>query len=1058
MATVSDVSTWGRQIADAVLERLSRRPALPEATYRLQFQGGQFGFRDAARIASYLADLGISHVYASPYLKTSSAASHGYAVVDYSSLHSALGGEEEYRAMVRALSERRVGQILDIVPNHMSAAPGENLWWDDVLENGPSSPYAHAFDIDWRPVKEELRDKVLLPLLGDQYGRVLESGELRLEYHEGAFSVHYFQARLPLDPSTYPIILTHRLDELRQVLPADSEDLLELESIRTALEYLPKREDTAPDRVAERQREKEIVKSRLRRLSERSRPVAEHIQRALKDFNGTKGDPHSFDLLDKLLDAQAYRLSHWKAASDEINYRRFFDVNDLAAVCMEEATVFEKAHRFVFDLLVRGDLAGLRLDHIDGLFDPLEYLWRLQWGYVRALGQAEYGRWGERRSGADGDWPEWRETEPWFLRAVWERLGGICPWVVFPQLRPPEEVPPAEASFHGAARPRGTAPPAVPLYVVVEKILGPEEPLPDEWPVAGTTGYDFLNFVNRLFVDPQGLRQMAKTYDRFVQREADFREVAYRSKSLILRTSMSSELLQLAHRLNRISEKDRRSRDFTLNTLRTTLREIIACFPIYRTYIRRGKVSERDREVIRRTVAQAKRRNPAMDAGAFDFVRDVLLLEQPAELDEAGRREREYFLGRFQQVTSPVIAKGVEDTAFYRYYPLASLNEVGGDPSKSAISVEGFHQENLAQRRNRPRSLIATTTHDTKRSEDVRARINVLSELPHYWRKAVNRWARLNARHRRDVEGQPAPSRNDEYLFYQTLLGVWPLEPPDDEGHRQLIQRMQTYMWKAIHEAKERTSWISPHAEYDEAVSQFVAATLSSSSKNRFLAEFRAFHERIVDAGLYTALSQVVLKFLSPGVPDLYQGQEIWDFSLVDPDNRRPVDFELRRRMLADLERQAGRREERLLDLARRLGRSPRDPRLKLFVTRRCLEFRRRHAELFHTGQYLPIAAEGARAEHVCAFAWREAGDAPGGRWAIVVAPRLLARLTGISEGAAAALPPLGEVWRDTCLNVAELPGRPFKNLFTGRTCRFEDSRLPLSTILADFPVAVLSG
>ena len=602
----------------------------------------------------------------------------------------------------------------------------------------------------------------------------------------------------------------------------------------------------------------------------------------------------------------------------------------------------------------------------------------------------------------------------------------------------------------------------LPLYVVAEKILAAQESLPEQWLLAGTTGYDFLNSVSGLFVEPSGLGSLTSLYGRFIDQRREFREVAHESKVLILRTSMASDLQLLAHRLNRISEQHRRSRDFTLNTLRVALREILACFPVYRTYICGDRAADRDRQVICRAVAQAKRRNPVTNAAVFDFIRDVLCLEAPLDLDEAGCRERELFVGRFQQVTSPVMAKGIEDTAFYRYFPLASLNEVGGDPGRGATAVEEFHRHNLARQSAWPGSLIATTTHDTKRSEDTRARINVLSEVPHLWRAAVNRWARLNRRRHREVDGQPAPSRNDEYLFYQSLVGVWPLEPPHGRSLGDLADRLVAYMEKATREAKVHTSWINPNAEYDAAMREFVAAVLDENPKNRFPAEFRRFHEQVVNWGLYGALSQVLLKLTSPGVPDMYQGQELWDFSLVDPDSRRPVDFELRRKTLARLQKSVGRGQRSLLPLARELAQNPRDPRLKLFLTWRTLQFRRRHAELFQQGEYLPLEARGTRARHVCALAWQTvSAPAPDRPIVIVVAPRFIAQLTPAPQDSQTTPPPVGRaVWEDTHLIVPGLESlsTPLRNLFTGQVHSPDDSPLWLERLLSDFPVALLTN
>ncbi len=666
-----------------------------------------------------------------------------------------------------------------------------------------------------------------------------------------------------------------------------------------------------------------------------------------REFNGTADDPASFDRLDRLLNAQVYRLSYWKAASDEINYRRFFDISELAAVCTEDPPVFDATHRLIFELLARGAVDGLRIDHIDGLYDPLDYLQRLQQGFVRALGRAAFEKLQAERIGPtspiqDGapasSAPSWDAVEPQLLAEVRQAAEADQP---------------------------------LPLYAVVEKILGPQEPLPAEWPCAGTTGYDALNQLNRLLVDTAGFQELTKIYERFIGERLDFHEVAYRSKLLILRIAMSSELQLLAHQLNRLSERHRRCRDFTLNTLRLALREILACFPVYRTYIRHGEVSEQDRQIIFRATAQAKRRQPAMDPAALDFIRDVLVFEQPPHLDVAGRVERELFVGRFQQTTSPLVAKGIEDTAFYVYFPLASLNEVGGDPNKPSLTLDEFHRENLGRAARQPGALVSTTTHDTKRSEDVRARLAVLSEVPHVWKTAVNHWARLNRRHRRDVDGLPAPSRDDEYLFYQTLIGTWPLESPNHRQREAYLARIQQYMEKAIHEAKVRTSWINPNAEYETAVREFVAAALAEQPRNRFLAELRAFVERILNWGLYNALSQTLWKLTMPGVPDIYQGQELWDFSLVDPDNRRPVDFARRSELLAGLEAEVAKGAEPLLQLAGELARDPRDPRAKLFVTWRLLQFRQRHADLFRDGEYLPVTATGGRASHLCAFAQR---------------------------------------------------------------------------------------
>ncbi len=885
----------------------------------------------------YLHALGITHVYASPYLKARPGSDHGYDVCGHDELNPELGGADGYAALVQALRDHRTGQILDVVPNHMSTCD-ENAWWHDVLENGMISPFATFFDIDWHPVKTELANKVLIPILGQQYGEVLESGQLRIEHREGGFFLRYYDHVLPLEPKTTVPMLVHRIEELRSRLGEDAPAMEEFESVLTSLEHLPPQTATSPEAVVERHREKEVIKRRLRDLEATSPEIREYIDWNLDDFNGTTDDPASFDRLDAILNAKPYRLSYWRVASDEINFRRFFDINELAALCMESPAVFWRTHGLVTRLAAQGDVAGLRIDHIDGLYAPEQYLWRLQWTYLAELARAAWERLatfdesgdpgrneGERNgaretadrndratpgaseagttwAGSSTNGRNWQTDGPTILLELCRRLELPLPegpdWaaVFGPHASAPVEAIEGMRASAAERSPQGR----LPLYVLVEKILGPNEPLPESWPVAGTTGYDFIADAGGLLIDPAGLKQLTKHYGRFSGQTRDFDSVVRECKSSILRVAMASELQMLAHRLNRISEHHRRTRDFTLNMLRYALREILVCFPVYRVYPGPAGVSERDRRFVHSAVALAKRRNPAVDLAVFDFIRDVLLLEHPPGISEEARREREEFAGKFQQVTSPVMAKGVEDTAFYVYFPLLSTNEVGCDPRHGVTTPAAFHEHNLDRQQYRPFSMLASSTHDSKRSEDVRARLDVLSEIPHEWRGAVNRWSRLNRRKRREVDGLPAPSRNDEYLFYQSLLGIWPCGPVDVAGHAELVGRLQSYMEKATREAKQRTSWINPNQAYDHAVREFVAAALEDRPDNKFLADFRQFHAEIADYGLYNALSQLVLKLMSPGVPDIYQGQELWDFSLVDPDSRRPIDFNLRRRLLDD--------------------------------------------------------------------------------------------------------------------------------------------------------------
>jgi malto-oligosyltrehalose synthase len=1104
-------------IAERVLRVLAERQRPRGATYRFQFNAN-FKFIDATRLVPYLRSLGITHVYASPYLRAQTGSAHGYDVCQHDQLNPEVGTPEEYLAFVAALREHGLGQILDVVPNHM-AASSQNPWWMDVLENGPSSPFAHYFDIDWRPVKDELADKVLLPILGEQYGSVLESGQLRLAHADGTFSLNYYDHVLPIGPKSSIQILNHRIEELGGLLGEASEAFLEYQSIITALEHLPPASATSPEQMAVRQREKEVVKRRMRRLEADEPRVSQHIARLVEEFNGEPGTPSSFDALDQLLAAQVYRLSHWRAASDEVNYRRFFDVNELAAVSMEAADVFEHAHRLIMQLAAHGFVDGLRIDHIDGLLDPNQYLWRLQWSYLAELGSLAYLQQrgesaGEAKlevppvlaiarreaalpmathpesearpapevagaisgavmgqdavagsvavasfNGGNGasKFPSWTSLRRPLMQLLCERLELPSPDEELMSLaeRPPDAGSTEAAGPSGAVFPQFAAGKNLPLYVAVEKILGPEEPLPPEWPVAGTSGYDFLQLLNGLLIPPDGWRDMLRFYERFIGERLEFSEVVYRCKLLILRFSVSSELQMLAHRLNRVSEHHRQSRDFTLNMLRHTLREIVASFPVYRTYAGPAGVSDRDRSFVNLAIARAKRRTPAIDAAIFDFIRSVLLLDHPDGLSDDWRRAREIFAGRFQQVTSPVMAKGVEDTAFYTYAPLASVNEVGSHPDVALVSIEGFHRDNVERLAKSPLAMIATSTHDTKRSEDVRARINVLAEIAPTWRTACNRWARMNRRFVHEVDGLPAPSRNDEYLLYQTLVGFWPAESVSEQEHATLVARLQAYMEKATHEAKTRTSWINPNQAYDEAMRQFVGKILERRRDNRFLPDFEKFLHTIVDAGFYTALSQTVLKLMSPGVPDIYQGQELWDFSLVDPDNRRPVDYSKRSWLLGELRAALHRGAESQRQLVRELAVNPRDFRTKLYVTWRLLMLRSSEPELFSTGRYLPLAVEGAKSEHLCAFAWQPRGGEPE-KQVVVVAPRWMAQLSEMSDGETRwfANP---NTWGDTRVLLPDAIPANWTNHFTGAFVPAAAS-LSMSELFADFPAAVLTA
>jgi (1->4)-alpha-D-glucan 1-alpha-D-glucosylmutase len=947
----------------------------PAATYRLQFNAG-FTFDDARAIVGYLDRLGISHCYASSYVKAVPGSTHGYDVADPTRLNPEIGDRDAYDAWIRELRARRMGHILDLVPNHMGIASSANPWWQDVLENGPSSRYASFFDIDWRPLKTELENKVLLPILGDSYGGVLERQEIQLQYEQGAFSLRYFDTMLPISPGTYDRILGVDVERLLDEI-GDTGAGVEFLSILTAIEHLPNHDAQSETMRVERGREKEVIKRRLAQLTETSPLALAHIDRAVAAMNGVKGDPRSFDRLDALLVEQPYRLAYWRVAAEEINYRRFFDINELAALRMEDPDVFEHAHAFAFELLREGCIDGLRIDHVDGLYDPGDYLERLQ-----------------------------------------SRARDVRPDLF-------------ENGNH--------------LFLVVEKILGLDEALP-AWPVDGTTGYEFMVRVNGMFVDRGHERAVNEGYERFTRLKAPFREFVYRSKQLILRMSMASELNVLTHRLNRLSERNRHYRDFTLNLLIHGMREIIASFPVYRTYVNGHEdgVSEHDRRYIQHAVKEAKRRNPRHPSVVFDFIGDLLLKKAGYLTDEA-RTEHLNFIGKFQQVTSPVTAKGIEDTALYAYNRLVSLNDVGGEPDKFGFAPEALHDWLADRAKKWPHALSTSSTHDTKRSEDVRARINVLSELPADWRAAAGRWARINRRARVILDGESYPSRNEEYLFYQTLLGTWPFEQMTDEEEHDYLERITAYMLKTMREEKVFTSWLNPSQPHEDAMSRFVKRVLSRDNE-AFRRDFLELARRVARFGIYNSLAQLAIKIGAPGVPDFYQGTELWDFSLVDPDNRRPVDYARRASLLDSLPEDGAFTPQAAADL---LGR-PEDDRVKLFATTAMLRSRRANHDVFRDGAYEALPVEGEQRAHVFAFA-RTLGD----RQAIVAVPRLVATLQ--PDGA----PPLGEgTWGDTRVTAPADAPRCYRQVFTGDCVPVSGHdghrSMRAADLFAGFPVAFL--
>jgi (1->4)-alpha-D-glucan 1-alpha-D-glucosylmutase len=1015
---MSPIEIADKLLSQAVAAAAARRP-LPESTYRLQFHAG-FTFRDALAITPYLSELGITHCYASPYLKARPGSTHGYDIIDHGSFNPEIGTAEEYDEWVNALHEHDLGQILDTVPNHMAVGTNDNPWWNDVLENGPASRYANYFDIAWRSsLRPELSDKVLLPVLADLYGDVLEAGQFSLVYNVAGFSVDYAGRIFPIAPRSYDRILGHSLPELERTLGADDTGFLELHSILTAVRNLPGSSETEPDRVAERQREKEVIKRRLAALATESPPIRTWIDLKIAAFNGTPGDPASFELMDDLLEHQCYRLSYWRVGSDEINYRRFFDINDLAALAIEREEVFEAAHALIFRLMADGKVDGLRIDHPDGLFDPAAYFLRLQHHAILARARQTF------EASGDHETVDWKDVE----QRIRDRLVATN-W---------------SASGPGRSDP--------PFYVAIEKILGSREQLIPSWAIHGTSGYDFVNQVNGLFVDSTRVERVSRLYREIVPDAIPFSELAYRKKLLIMQVSLSSELHLLTHQLDRLAQKSRRSRDFTFNTLRYALREVIACFPVYRSYVDSTGASPTDRRYVESAVRMARIKNPLLSARVFRFVRDMVLGDSPDLRVEEDRAAQQRFAGKFQQVTAPVMAKGVEDTAFYVDSRLISLNEVGGDPARFGVGTEALHAFNRQQQLTWPFALCPLSTHDTKRSEDVRARINVLSEIPDVWGAAVARFRELNRPYLQQVEDQDAPDPNLEYFLYQTLIGVWPLEPYSADEYSSFVKRVQTYMEKALHEAKVHSSWINPDPDYDKAIQDFVRQILDDKLNDPFLTEFRALQRRVSHYGLFNSQSQTLLKLTSPGAADTYQGTELWDFSLVDPDNRRPVDYRRRQDMIRQI-RLSGAPSEDARDLCGELLSTQADGRIKLYIHYKTLNLRKGQPGLFSSGEYTPLSVVGNRAEHVFAFARRS-----GGTVAIVSVPRLLTRLIP-----GALQMPLGDsVWQDTrVLLPSEITNVDWRNLFTGERLAaspYDGQRsLPAAAIFADFPVAVLLG
>ena len=861
---------------------------VPSSTYRIQLNQG-FRFSDAIRILDYLQELGITDLYLSPVLASRKGSNHGYDVIDPTKIDPDLGSEEEFTLLQTELQNRGMGLLLDIVPNHM-AASAENPWWMDLLENGSQSAFAAFFDVDWNSYAPGLQGRILLPTLGRPFGEALESGELKLVYNEGRFFIQYFELLFPVTPRSYYSILSPRVETLREVLGEENGVYQEYSGILASTLELA-RGDRRVENAAERRMRFESARDRLRTLVHSSPEVARLLNENIQEINGKEGDPASFGRLQRLLAEQNYKLAFWQNQNETINYRRFFTIADLVGVRVEDPIVFEATHGYMLRLVARNPAAGLRIDHIDGLRDPLGYLNRLQ-----------------------------------------ERLATD------------------ETKSES------------PSYIIVEKILAPGEDLPEDWPVSGTTGYDYTNQANAIFVHPDGARQIEEIYSRFIGRRQDFVDVLYQKKKLVMSTLLGVEMRTLGRYLSEIAALDRYARELDRGRLMEALIEVTACMSVYRTYTRNMDLRPQELQYIEDAVAQARARAPHLSPGYFNFVREVLLVLSSPHVLPDQREMRLAFVTRWQQLTGPIVAKGFEDTALYVYHPLLSLNEVGGNPRPDAVPTrEEFYRFLQARQQKWPGTLDATSTHDTKRSEDVRARLNVLSEIPAEWDEHLKRWSAFNSKHKVNIAGQVTPDNNEEYFLYQTLMGVWPL---GQEASPTLLQRVQEHLVKATREAMVHTRWTRPNQQHEDALQNFAARVLSAEN-TEFLQDFSDLQAKVSYYGMINGLSQSLLKITAPGVADFYQGSELWDLRLVDPDNRGQIDFGQRAAALNSIKTaEAASGDEALRDLLAHWQ----DGRVKMHLIWKSLRFRRSHPDLFHEAEFVPLQAGGCNAANVVAF------------------------------------------------------------------------------------------
>lgn len=924
---------------------------IPAATYRIQFNSA-FGFEAARKIIDYLAELGISDLYASPIFKAKAGSTHGYDVVDPNQINPELGTEENFETLVSELQHHDMGWLQDIVPNHM-AYDSQNQLLMDVLENGPNSDSFDYFDIDWNHPYESIRGRVLAPLLGNYYGDCLENGEIQLKYDQTGLSVNYYGLRLPVKIETYGQFIVYNLGKLTRSLGRNHPDFIKLMGIL----YLLRNTDEE-SKGKERYDQIAFVRGLVWELYTQNQEVKEFIEGNIAFFNGEPGNPESFNRLDSLLSEQFYRLSFWKVAAEEINYRRFFTVNELISVKVEELKVFNKIHTLIGQLVESGKITGLRIDHIDGLYDPTEYLKRLR-----------------------------------------EKVGDV--------------------------------------YTTVEKILEHKEELPDYWPIQGTSGYDFLNYVNGIFCQSENEQQFNEIYSRLTDFNMPYEQLFRDKKRLIIDKNLAGDVDNLAHFLKRISGYSRTGNDFTQHGLQRALTEVLTFFPVYRTYINQDGLREADRLYVKEVINVAKKQVPLL-LKELNYIEKLLLLEDEESLTPEQKALQRHFVMRLQQLTGPLMAKGIEDTLLYVYSRLLSLNEVGGNPNQFGITIADFHEFNQKQQSIWPDKMNATATHDTKRGEDVRARINVISEIPGEWEKQVKVWSETNASKKRSFNGRAVPDKNDEYFFYQTLVGAFPFA---ESEQAEFVERVKDYVVKAVREAKVYTAWLRPDSDYENGFADFVSSVLQPAEDNQFLKEFLPFQQRVANYGIFNSFSQTLLKMTASGVPDFYQGAELWDLSLVDPDNRRPVDFPQRESFLKDIKDKA---KTDILKLINELLSTKEDGRIKLFLISRVLETRTKNLLLFQKGDYLPLEVVGKFKDHVVAFARSYENTV-----AVTIAPRLLTSL--VSQGEY----PLGEIWSDTQVKLPSGMPSEWEDAIASQPLK-ADGTVLIGEALKYFPVALL--